>query len=335
MADVSGTNLETDLTAGGAVIGGPVGAQIGAAAGDIFGGGGSGPGQFTQDPNLEADEKSQVKGWFQEFGYTPTDAEVASLIQLSGAGNADPNSRLAQNQRGESLVAQYVQTIQSVQEANANDPTKQVLADAKGFFNSQQKSAVDLRGNADQVYQQLQKVTTSAPKLFGNLTPDQINEFIAPLRTQFDASDAALQGQANRAGLAGSSTELGLVAQNENAFKENVLSQGVATGLQEQQNEENVLQNRITSLTGSADTALGTLPGALNIESGAASEINANQQNTALLKSQFPGYLTATAGAENASGASAPASDGGNFFDKYVVPFLQPAAAGATKALLT
>lgn len=300
----------------------------------LFGSKGSGPGNVAPySADLASQEQAQIRSWFTEFGYTPTDAEVASLQQLSSAGNQDPNSAIAQAQRGQSLVAQYVTTIQSVQEANANDPTKQVLANAQGFFNSQQQSAVDLRGSADQVYSQLQQVTTSAPKLFGNLTPDQISQFIAPLRTQFDASDAALQGQANRAGLAGSSTELGLVAQNEDQFKENVLSQGIGVGLTEQQNEENVLQNRITSLTGSADTALGTLPGLLNTEAGAAAGVNADQQNTALLQSELPGYLTATATAENASGASAPTASDPGFFSKYVVPFLQPAATTAAAVL--
>lgn len=271
--------------------------------------------------------ENQITRWFADFGYKASQAEINSMLILAGGTSQDL-------QRGRSLIANYVNTLRSVQEANANDPTKQVLADEKGFFNSQQTRAAKLEGDADQVYSELKSTFGQAPKLFGGLNEEDINKYLAPLRTEFDKSGANLQGAAARRGLAGSSTELNTIAENERQFRENALSLGVQTGMAEQASQRNVLQSRINQLSGMSETALGTLPGSLSRQGALAQNINAGTQNLALLKGQLPLYLQSYSAAASQVGREAPSSGGGDFFQKYIVPFIQPAATIGGAALL-
>lgn len=280
--------------------------------------------------------------WFTDFGYEPSAAEVDAFLVLAGGSPQDL-------QRGRSMIANYVHAVQTAQEANANDPTRQVLADEKGFFNSQQQRAVTLEGSADQVYGELKSTFGQAPKLFGGLDESQIDQYLDPLKSSFAESGASTQTAAARRGLTGSSTELNAINENERKFKENVLKTGLDVGLSEQGVQRQILQNRINQLQADYQQAYGFLPGSLARQGGIAQNIAASDMNTALLKGSLPLYLRSYSSNEALAGKQ-PENQEANFFQKYIVPFIQPAAtiagsfaggpaggaaaAGASKALL-
>lgn len=265
--------------------------------------------------------KSKVYSWFADFGYDPSIEELTSFMQLGGGSSAD-------QLRGHSLIGNYVISLRASQEANANDPTKQVLADEKGFFNSQQKRAIDLEGSANDTYKQLQDTFSSAPKLFGSLDPSQVDKYLAPLRQQALEGGANVQTAAARRGLTGSSTELNSIASNENTFRQNALKMGLDVGMNEQQQQRQVLQNRLGQLQGDTQQAYSFLPGSLTRQENIAQNEQAQSQNLALLKGSLPLYLRSYSTNESMATKS-PDIDSGSFFQKYITPFLAPAATVA------
>lgn len=266
----------------------------------------------------EQQRQTSIFRWFTDFGYEPSAAEVDAFLNLAGGTNVDL-------ERGRSMIANYVHAVQSAQEANANDPSRQVLADEKGFFNSQQQRAVKLEGSADQVYNELHSTFGKAPKLFGGLDENQINEYLDPLKSTFAQSGANTESAYARRNLTGSSTEANAIAENERKFRENVLNTGLNVGLNEQGNERQILQNRINQLQGDYQQAYGFLPGSLGRQGGVAQNIGASDMNLALLKGSLPLYLNSYS-TNAAMVGRQPENQEANFFQKYIVPFIQPAA---------
>lgn len=273
--------------------------------------------KFSNDLDT-ATRQAKIYTWFQDFGYNATQEEIDSFLILAGGTSQDL-------QRGKSMVANYVHAVKTAQEAAANDPSRQVLADEQGFFNTQQQRAVKLEGSADQVYAELQGTFGKAPKLFGGLEEGQVEAYLDPVRRLSEERSAGLQTAAARRGLLGSSTEMNALADEERQFRENVLKTGLDIGREEQGVKRQVLQNRINQLQADYQQAYGFLPGSLGRKGSVAQNIGASDMNVALLKGSLPLYLRSYSTNEALAGRQ-PENQEANFFQKYIVPFLQPAA---------
>src|SRR4051794_35649803 len=108
---------------------------------------------------------------FQQFGYYPTQEEI-NAIAPSFEGRTDPG------QIGNSAVAQYVLHKKAEAERQANDP----LA---ALQKKMDDSTTLMKNQVQGLYGQLQDVLGSAPELFGNMKPDQIATYLAPLQDSF------------------------------------------------------------------------------------------------------------------------------------------------------
>lgn len=272
-----------------------------------------GDGDYTQKK-----DQTTIFRWFTDFGYEPTGAEIEAFTFLAGGDRID-------DKRGRSMIANYVNTLGAIQEAKANDPSRQVLADERGFFNSQQQRAIDLERSSNDVYNELHSTFGQAPKLFGGLDESQIDTYLDPLRRFSEESGASAQTALSRRNLTGSSIEANAIMENERKFREAVLNTGLNVGLNEQAVQRQILQNRINQLQGDYQQAYGFLPGSLARQGDMAHNIGASDMNSALLKGSLPLYLRSYVANEYAM-QHQPEQNEANFFQKYIVPFIQPAA---------
>lgn len=242
----------------------------------------------TPTPNSDvANRSAWLSNVFQSFGYTPTAEELQSFMGIAGGTVNDLT-------RGRTMVANYVNTVRQMQDANANDPSKQILADEKGFFNDTQAKAAGFIKDSQGLYQQAKDLSSQAPKLFGSMTPEQIDAYLAPLKNELDAGKADTEGASARRGLAGSSTELNALAGADAVYKENVIKSGLDIGLQEQQQQEALLTGEAGTLMNSGITELGQLPGISNQIATTGAGISKTLQDQALLKGEAPLNLTST-----------------------------------------
>lgn len=177
---------------------------------------------------------NSILGNFLDFGYSPTKAEAQSLVDTWHTGAV-------------TAVAMYVNQQKAEQQRVANDPLAALQSRVESDISLNQAQIKGLSG-------QLQDVLGSAPQLFGNLTPDQIQTYLTPLKTAFDAQVATVQSVQASRGTGGSSAEATALAQTNKQFQEEVFSTGLNVGLTSQQNKATALQKQIDNLFGLTGT---------------------------------------------------------------------------------
>lgn len=203
-----------------------------------------------------------IKGSFDSFGYQATDAEIASLM-----GTAE--GQTGGEQRGLEAVGNYVSTVRQQQNLEANNPLKQVLSDEKGFYNDTQAKMADLYGKV-----------TGAPQLFGGMTPDQIDQYLAPVKRAHDQAISGVESTFARRGLPGSSLEANALAEQSKLYGEDVLKTGLDVGLQHQGN----LLSLYNNLTGVSGSSLGR-------QANDAAGIESTAEGNLATKTQLPLFL--------------------------------------------
>ncbi len=193
------------------------------------------PNAVVTDPTGGA-PNFNIQDVFEQFGYYPTQAEVNAMSSsFEGTYNG--------GQIGTSAVAQYVNFKQQEATREANDPL--------GALQTKMDDSVNqMKQQVQGLYGQLQDTLSAAPQLFGSLTPDQIQQYLAPLKTSFDQQMAQVQGIAASRGLGASSTEANALAQTNEQFQQQVFSTGLQVGQTAQTNKANAIQAQINNLFG-------------------------------------------------------------------------------------
>lgn len=199
-----------------------------------------------------------IKGIFESFGYTPTEAEIASFGQSAWSGKGG-------HDRAVSAVGSYINSLEAEEKRKAEDPLAKQLAEDQKLSASQRGESADLAQKAIDVYK-------AAPQLFGGLQPDQIQQYLAPAREQFRGGMADTEGAFGRRGLAGSNIEANAMAEQARLYQQNVLAQALQLGLQQQSNLSNAYANRSGQLLGAAEGASGRELSAGTTMSGQAAE---------------------------------------------------------------
>lgn len=167
-----------------------------------------------------------IQAVFESFGYTPTQAEIDALAPaFEGRTNV--------GQTGDSAVAQYVMAHQ--QEMGAQSLIQGQLQGTQAAETAAQGASTADYASGAASYNQAQQTLESAPQLFGSMNPSQVSQYLAPLQNQFNYGLGQVTGQAASRGLAGSSLEAQAMAQAQQQFQQNVLSQGLSIGQQQQQ----------------------------------------------------------------------------------------------------
>lgn len=207
---------------------------------------------------------NEVKDWFKNFGVDATPEEVAMFTGVDYIG-------------GGSAIGNYVATKKAQAERQANDPLKAVLAAQKSFGEAQAALASGDRDTAAKLYDQLFSTLQTAPKLFGNMTPEQVNTYLAPIK-------ASVEGDSARRGLTGSSTEM-------NALTGNTLKAGLDVGLTLQDKQAAAIQSEINRRTQLVGTATGAQANALGLQGQAAGVLSQEGQQDQELLSSLPLYL--------------------------------------------
>ena len=211
---------------------------------------------------------------FQDFGYTPTTAEAQAMEgAFGGANNA------ATKAAGINAISQYVNYQNQIKQAEANDPLNALQTRMNNIIDQNTASVKGLST-------QLQSVLSSAPQLFGSLTPDQISEYLQPLQTSFNTQMSQVQATLASRGLGGSSTEANALAQTNQQFQQTVLQTGLNIGLTSQQNQAQAIQTQINNLFGQTGQAMGIAGQA----AGQQSSQNLAESN---LVASLPSFLNA------------------------------------------
>lgn len=222
-----------------------------------------------QDPTAQSFNQIQqnILQDFFSFGYYPTQAEVSSFIGSDSDIGARVPEGLANNLT-QSFIAQYVMNVQADQQRQATDPLAAYQTQVNDIANQQQLQSTNL-------YSQAQQVFSSAPQLFGNLTQDQITEYLAPLQTAFTTAQSQTQAQLAARGLTGSNIEANALETGNTNFNNQVLQTGIAVGQTTQNNTGVLLQSEAGGLL-SASTQNRGLSGQA---AGQISSQNLQQQN--------------------------------------------------------
>lgn len=229
------------------------------------------------DPNAVVTRPSvpnfNIQAIFKDFGYYPTQEEIDSLspIFTGKQGKGDFLSA------GRSAIGQYVMAKKAEAERQKVDP----LA---ALQKKMEDSVALMKNQVTGLYTQLQDTLTSAPKLFGDMTPEQINTYLAPLQTEFKTQLATVQGVIAQRGVAGSSTENNALAQTNQQFMEKTLATGLDVGMQSQKAKAAAIQNQINSLLGLTGTEEG-------ITAGAAGQKSAQDLGQSNLITSLPFFL--------------------------------------------
>lgn len=224
---------------------------------------------------------------FKQFGYTPSDAEIAALLPASeGKGGYEA---------GQAAVANFVLAMQQLKGAQSLVQGN-IQSETQGAQTAQQLGG-QFAGQGAGSYQQALQALQKAPQLFGSMTPDQINQYLAPLQSQFSQGLGQVQGAAAQRGLAGSSLEAQAMAQAQQQFQQNVLSQGLGVGLNAQQQQAALLQGLGGQQFGLAGQQYGLAPQYLSLANQSAG------QNVGLAEdmAQLPGQAANQAIAQNAA----------------------------------
>lgn len=213
-----------------------------------------------------------IQSVFKQFGYYPTQEEINAISQAF-SGTYDPAAR------GISAVSQYVMAKKAEAERQANDP----LA---ALQKKMEDSVALMKNQVQGLYGQLQDTLSAAPKLFGDLAPDQIQTFLAPLKTAFDQQVATVQGVIAQRGLAASSTENNALAETGQRFQESVFATGLDVGMKSQAAKAAAIQKQIDNLFG----LTGHEEGIAGNAAQARSAQNLGQSN---LIASLPAFLNA------------------------------------------
>lgn len=230
---------------------------------------------------------------FGAFGYHPSETEIEQLIPIV-------NTKTGGAERGRAAVANYVQTVRKQQERKKNDPLNQVIADERGFFSDSERQAQEYQDKAQGEQKRLESKISEAPKLFGSLTPEQVDQYLKPTSRAAEESSARLEGAAARRGIAGSSTELQTLADSERKYREDVLSQALQLGLQLKEAEANAIQGNVNSLTNTGTQFRGFMPGSLQRQAGIAGVQSEMAFDEANYLNELPIYLRGISSQENA-----------------------------------
>lgn len=186
----------------------------------------------------------QILSSFRSFGIEPTDTEIYQFQDVfKGSGGT---------KRGMAALAQYAQSKQAEAKFQLNNPLVT-------FKKDQEARAKQYDTLSNELYSKQEEVLRSAPKLFGELTPDQIQQYIAPITQASKEAGALLEGGAARRGLTGSSIELNALGDADRQYKENVLSTGLNVGLTQQNNLSNALATRAGNALSTSNTAYGNV----------------------------------------------------------------------------
>lgn len=222
-------------------------------------------------PQFNPDE---VKMWFSNFGMNPSAEEVAQFTGVDYIG-------------GGTAIANYVQTKKAQMEREANDPLKKVMEAQQTFTAAQEARANGLEKEANDLFGSLMTKIGEAPKLFGELTPDQIKTYMDPIKAQ-------VEGDAARRGLGGSSTEL-------NALTGSALNAGLDVGMKLKGAQADAIQGEIARKTGLLSGAIGAQATGLGLEANTAGALSANKVNDDALMNSLPLYLRSYAANEVAN----------------------------------
>lgn len=172
--------------------------------------------------------KIWVQRMFDSYGITPPPGVIDALTLNIPT---DDQQGMASYE-----VGSFVNAVNELNKAAAADPMSKILVD-------EQNALTSATGEADKYAGMVQDVYTNAPKLFGSMTPDQIDMYLAPMKRQFDYSFGAVQGAAAKRGNTGSSLEAQAMADSSKSFNEDVLSAGLNVGMTQQQNQAGQLEN--------------------------------------------------------------------------------------------
>lgn len=213
---------------------------------------------------------ADVKRLLQQYGLpNPTDAEVDMFTGIDVIGGAAVSS-----------IAAYANAKKAELDRQANDPLT-------AYQQLTEKYSADSIAKAGNLYDQLQSVLTEAPKLFGNLTPDQVQTYLAPLQTSYTQALSSVQGIVASRGLAASSTENAALAQTNKEFQQQVFSTGLDVGMKSQKNRATAMQAQINNLFGFGTSTLG-------MAGQAAGQKSAQDLGQSNLIASLPYYLRST-----------------------------------------
>lgn len=218
-------------------------------------------------PQIHSDD---IKTLLQRYGLAnPTAAEIAIFEGIDVIGGA-----------AEAAIGAYANAKTSEMARQKNDP----LA---AYQELTQKYTADSITSAGNLYNQLQGVLSEAPKLFGGLTPDQVQSYLAPLQTSYKTALSNVQGIIASRGLSASSTENAALAETNKQFQDQVFSTGLDVGMKSQQAKANSIQAQINNLFGFGTSAMG--------ESGAAArQRSAQDLGQSNLIASLPYFLRST-----------------------------------------
>lgn len=208
--------------------------------------------------------QQDVQKFLGDFGVTATPDIMASF---SGLDDIDALQ----------LLGDYATSVKAETARQASDPLNSYIKMA-GDYTTQ------MMGQAQTMYGQMQDLLSSAPKLFGNLTPDQVNEYLSPLQDAFTQAQAQTSGDFARRGLTGSSTEASALSQGTTTFEENVLSQGLSVGQQAQTAQASAMAARIQQLMTGAGQTFG-------LEGQATGQKSAQDLSQSNLLASLPYFL--------------------------------------------
>jgi len=180
---------------------------------------------MAQNPN---DVKNNVLEAFESFGYTPSEAELQEFINVDWTG------------MGSGAIANYVQAMQQL--TGAEGLIKGNLLSEQQASQMYQNLSNILETQGTEAYNQAANIFTQAPQLFGSLSPDQVDTYLQPLKQQFGYATGQVEGDIAARGQTGSSIEGTALGQQENLFKQNVLSTGLGVGMQQQAQRAAILQ---------------------------------------------------------------------------------------------
>lgn len=207
-----------------------------------------------------------VQRMFDSYGFTPDPGVVAALTSMV---ETDDQAGVASG-----TVGAYINAFNELQKAAANDPLQKLLVD--------EQAATSAAGaSADQYATQLQDVYKQAPKLFGSMTPDQVDQYLAPLKSQFDYASGKVSGDAAARGNTGSSLEAVASAQTGEQFKQGVMSQGLQVGMTEQQNLAQMIQNLYNQKIAQQNLLYG-------LQQGTTGQLSQNKLQEAEFMAQLP-----------------------------------------------
>jgi hypothetical protein len=225
--------------------------------------------------------KEDVAKTFKSYGIDLSPAEVDIFA------GSDSGPSLAQ------AMANFANTKSQQLKLEASNPLKTFLEEEK-------QRRVQYQSQAEILYKQLQDTISAAPKLFGGLTSEQVQQYIAPIAQATREGSANLEGNFARRGIAGSSIEANALADAQRKYQENVLNTGLNVGMNTQQAQASAIQNRINKLFGQTSQSTGLLgSGAEKLTSDMYSNMNtlttlpyflkAMQQQEALFNKQMEG----------------------------------------------